>query len=632
LLGALNLGNLYLLNAAVLLLLLFVIQKNKAALSFRGGLGEAISKFPVNNFILFFLAALTGFSLVKICFNLVNAPFGWDSLNYHFTFAVEWLKHGNLDTPLTVSDNPCPSYFPINGSLIYLWWMFPFKNAMLADLGQVPFFAMVFLSIFKLCRKMEVSQEQSFLAAVLFTATPNYFRQMNIAYVDIMVCAWLLVALNFLFNLRKDFSLKNTVILGLSLGLLIGTKTVALSFSFILIFFFIYLMFWERFASGWPILFLVFFAAVIATGSVSYIKNFLETGNPLYPLSLEIVGRTVFKGVLDKANFTVFSDPKDYSLGKILFHEGMGAGAILFIIPGLAVFVSWLIKKRKVSAFDAILLSSFLYFFVCYRYLFSLPNVRYIYPLFAIGYVIALTAITRINFPVKALRWMVLVCVIASLPEMARKSELVLSLIASFLIFAVLLISFKYWQKNFLRSVFALAIAGLFVLPFINDYYNRNEFESYVKMTKYTGFWPDAAKAWEWLNRNTCGNNIAYIGRPVPFPLYGSNFKNDVYYASVNRTDPARLHCFPQGHYSWGKDFLSMHKSFEEVNNYRSGADYSVWLSNLSRRNTDYLFVYSLHQTKEIDFPMEDVWAKQHPDRFCPVFLNGTVHIYKFLR
>jgi hypothetical protein len=46
LLGALNLGNLYLLNAAVLLLLLFVIQKNKAALSFRGGLGEAIASFP----------------------------------------------------------------------------------------------------------------------------------------------------------------------------------------------------------------------------------------------------------------------------------------------------------------------------------------------------------------------------------------------------------------------------------------------------------------------------------------------------------------------------------------------------------------------------------------------------------
>jgi hypothetical protein len=151
-------------------------------------------------------------------------------------------------------------------------------------------------------------------------------------------------------------------------------------------------------------------------------------------------------------------------------------------------------------------------------------------------------------------------------------------------------------------------------------------------MVKYSGFWPQATDAWNWLNNNTSGNNIAYAGRPVPFPLYGSGFKNNVYYVSVNKIDPAKLHYFPDSHYFWGKDFLSMHKSFEEKGNYRGEADYPAWLGNLLRRKTDHLFVYSLHQTKEVEFPMEDAWAVQHPEKFSLIFSNDTIRIYKVLK
>jgi len=151
-------------------------------------------------------------------------------------------------------------------------------------------------------------------------------------------------------------------------------------------------------------------------------------------------------------------------------------------------------------------------------------------------------------------------------------------------------------------------------------------------MGKYSGFWPQATKAWEWLNNHTQGNNIAYVGRPVPFPLYGTNFKNNVYYVSVNKTEPAKVHYFPNGYYSWGDDFLGLHKNLELKGNYRGDADYSVWLNNLIRKNTDYLFIYSLHQTKDIAFPLEDSWAKGNPDKFNPVFLNQTIHIYRILK
>jgi hypothetical protein len=163
----------------------------------------------------------------------------------------------------------------------------------------------------------------------------------------------------------------------------------------------------------------------------------------------------------------------------------------------------------------------------------------------------------------------------------------------------------------------------------LEKYYTKNEFSRYIKMVKYSGFWPEATKAWAWLNQNTAGSHIAYAGRPVPFPLYGTNFKNNVYYVSVNKTEPAKLHYFPRSYYRWDDDFLNLHRNLEADGNYRSRADYLVWWNNLLKRNTNYLFIYSLHQTKNIEFPLEDKWAIDNPGRFVPVFTNETIHIYR---
>jgi hypothetical protein len=180
--------------------------------------------------------------------------------------------------------------------------------------------------------------------------------------------------------------------------------------------------------------------------------------------------------------------------------------------------------------------------------------------------------------------------------------------------------------------IYLFVVLAIFILILLEKDYIKNEYPRYIKMVKYSGFWPDATKAWEWLNRNTKSDNIAYIGRPVPFPLYGTNFKNNVYYISVNKTEPAKLHYFPNSYYHWGDDFSGLHKNLEAKGNYRSDTDYSVWFNNLKKHNTDYLFVYSLHQTKDIEFPIEDTWAKINPTKFAPVFTNETIHIYKILK
>ena len=631
-LGLLSLKNLILLNLAVLFIVWYIMRHREASFNF-AAIKDSVQGLLSNRVALLAISVILGFGLVKLCINLVNPPFGWDDLNYHFTFPVEWLKHGNLDTPITVFDDPSPTYYPVNGSLYYLWLALPLKNVFLADLGQVPFFILGFLVVFNIARKLSLSRELSFYAAGLFLIIPNFFKQLSISYVDVMVAALFLAAVNFLFSLKEVFSFLNVFTFSISLGLLLGTKTVALPYSILLFAPFLYL-YCKNLNKAKVLAFVLF--AIIALGGFSYIRNFLNTGNPLYPLHLSLFGKVLFKGVMDNSVYRSHFRIEDYRLAKLLFHEGLGIQTLVFILP--AVFLALpitLIKRRKGLDFNSLyflILPVFIY--LVYRYIIPLANTRYLYPLLGVGMVIAFYALKLLNIPRPLTKTLVVISILASMSELAKRQELVAGIIVTFLLF----FAFRPFSKLIKGLIKEPRLFGAFLvfvisgLIFLNVDYNKNEYPRYIKMTKYSGFWPEAAKAWEWLNINTLNSNIAYAGRPVPFPLYGTNFKNNVYYVSVNKTEPAKLHYFKDSRYEWGYDFLSLHKNLEREGNYRGMADYAVWLNNLAKRKTDYLFVYSLHQTKEVIFPIEDMWAKNNPDRFSLEFSNGTIHIYKIIK
>jgi len=638
--GQLYLTNIILLNFIIFLWVYFATRNLPAAFKSDPSAGT-IPAFLQNKIILFLISIILVFGLVKIAINLVNPPFGWDSLNYHFTFAVEWLKNGNLNIPITICDDPSPSYYPINGSLFYLWLMFPLRNVFLADLGQLPFFILGFLAVYDIARKIGLAKNYSFYAAALFLIIPNFFKQLSIAYVDVMVASLFLTCVLFLFSLQKKFSAKYVLFYSLSLGLLLGTKTIAFPYSALLILPFVYLCFKNMHKAY---LFFIVLAALIVLGGFTYMRNFFETGNPLYPLNFsaaggsafggKLSGITIFKGVIDSAIYGAHFKLEDYRLTRLLFHEGLGVQALIFILPGifLALLVA-IIERRKSLSFNLVyfLILPVLVYLV-YRYLIPLPNVRYLYALLGMGMVLGFYAAEVLSVPRKIVGTLVVICAITSMAELAKRQELVISIILTLILFFLspYLIKVRI-RKKVVFGIFSLVFI-FFALILLERVYLKNEFPGYKKMVKYSGFWPEATVAWAWLNTETSSNNIAYVGRPVAFPLYGTNFKNNVYYVSVNKTDPAKLHYFLDSHYQWGYDFSAQHKNFEAKGNYRSDADYSVWLGNLLRRDIDYLFVYSSHQTKELEFPMEDIFAKEHPERFKPVFTNKTVHIYRIIK
>ncbi len=583
----------------------------------------------------FLISLLIGFFLVKFFIVLFNATLGWDNLNYHFTFPVEWLKSGKLVCPISIFGDPSVSYYPLNGSLFYFWFIFPLKNVFLANVGQYPFFVFAFLAVYSLARKLDLSPRYAFIAACLFCLIPNYFKQLKIAYIDIMDAALFMFTLNFLFEARKSLSLKSLFLAALSCGLLFGTKTTVIPLVLLLLLGMGLVCFLSLRQRIWPAL-AICAGALFVFGGYAYIHNFITTGNPLYPLNFEVFGFTVFKGVIDSSVYKTGIFPGDFGLRKLLFSEGLGVQTVLFVFPVVLlspVLSFWKIgKKGAVDYFKRYLFILPVLIYLVFRFVYPMANVRYVYCLFAVSLIIAFYVLER--FP--KIRWFVLavscICALASLAEIAKRRELVLALFVVLAVYFTLPLAAGFFKRITRLKVIVLFAVTVLFLVFAQNVFVKNEYSSYVNMTRYSGFWPDAAEAWKWVNENTKGENIAYTGRPTPFPLYGEGFKNNVLYISVNGVEPAMLQYFPKSNYTWGyKDGIWI-TDFESENNYRGRADYDTWMKNLRNSDIGMLFVYSGLSEQGVVYPLEDQWALVHPDKFKPVFSNNTIRIYRVVK
>jgi len=611
----LTLLNLFVLNLLILVLVFVFVRKKKLIPE----LQEVKTGILQDKIILFALSVFSGFILVNAFVNLINPTFGWDCLNYHFTQPVEWLKHHNLINPITINDDPSPSYYPINGGLIYFWFIAPFKSAYVADLAQLPFYIISLIAVFAISRKAGLDNRLSFIAALTFGIIPNYFKEIEVGYTDVMMGCVFLLTLYFIVSLSHEFKKSVFLLASISLGLLLGIKTAALPYVVFLLLYLVWLLVKHKGIKKAAAYLPVVFVLMLIFGGYGFIRNAVLTGNPLYPLDFVLLGKRIFKGVMPLSNYHAQWTAADFNYRKLFFSEGLGAQFILLIVPFTLIAPLAAIRKKKMNLFVVLPIVLFLIF----RYLIPQLWVRFLYPYLGVGSIVGWWGVKELGIKKKIIDVGFMLFILLSAAELAGHGELIASLILSLAVFGFLLLKNKYsWSIKKYIPLGAVILIFLMILG--EKKYLKEEYDRYIQ---YAPFPKEEAEGWEYLNDITGkGANVAYVGRPEVFPLYGSGLKNNVYYVSVNGKEPY-LHSYKNSYYKWNADYNVKHAVIRKNGNYRGNADYGIWLRNLKNKNIDYLFIYALHRIT--DFPFEDEWAKKHSEVFKTVFSNKLIHIYK---
>lgn len=641
LLGSLNqlyYQNVFIAHAAILLAVALAYSKQNLPLFEKPDLRFFIS----SNLLIFAFSVFTAFFTIKAFYNLVNPPLSPDSLQFHLAYPATWIVNANLDNPFFVFgaspivhpgslETSSLSYYPINAQLFFTWLMLPLRNAFLADLGEAPFYIIGIIAIYAILKSYNVNRKVALLSGFLWALIPNIFKQLRTGSLIDVICSVLFIMVFYtLLLLKNNFTIKNAVLFGISLGLLIGTKII--NFVWLLAFLpFICFVLLEaaktnRLAGVRLIGFFSLIASmIILFGGFMYIKNLYLTGNPLFPVSLKVFGKTFFPGLLDNAGYKIqIASGDKFELMKVLFREGLGVQFLALILPctfAPIFFYGYLKKKfRPLGEYLLLFITPLLMLFF-YRTFVNIYWTRYFFPYLSLGLLTAVIFISRFKRLDKYLSVVSFVSIFAAAFELAKGHELVLSIMFSLALFAVFAFYKKtigefYKSKNFNRSAVAILALGILLLNFLSDRYDKEEFQRYpLSFSKKEAWQIDMGKGWQALNKESKqGGRVAYAGRAEFYPLFGEKLKNNVIYVSVNAKE-ASPYNNPDGLIRQVKDFPS-------------------WMDNLKKERIDYLFVaLPCSENREVDdptkFPIEDEWAGGHPGEFRLLFRNSLSHIYK---
>jgi len=217
---------------------------------------------------LFFFGYLFFYFFYK---GITTLPWEGDSLAYHIPIAQDILSGRFFSPP---EDEFGLRYYP--GASEAILAMFLPLNLPLNLYNVVGWVVLAYLC-YKLGERFGLDKPIALIYAVAISALPSVIRLIPTQTSDVWLAVFFTWSL-FLLN-KPERTLKYFFLLGLSSGLLIGTKVSGVLYAGVLFMFF--------FRKLLPLLALsrlvIFFIPFALTGLVWYIRNFLLTGNPFYP-------------------------------------------------------------------------------------------------------------------------------------------------------------------------------------------------------------------------------------------------------------------------------------------------------------------------------------------------------------
>ena len=257
------------------------------------------------------LVVLAGLALAwRTLLAVVLPPFGFDAIVYHLTIVADWVQGGRVEANHYVT---CCSHYPSGVEALFAWPALFMDDDLLVDTPQIALAVLAALAVAGLGRWVGLTPGSAVTAGALVAVTPIVLTQANTSYNDVAVAAFLLAALYFVVRLldatcfrfargeERIPSLAAALLAGLSTGLVLGAKTSGIVISVVLATLVgahlvdagIRQRALRRRLLG---IAAAFVSTTLAVGVWWYARNWVETGNPLWPFDVSLGDRTVFAG------------------------------------------------------------------------------------------------------------------------------------------------------------------------------------------------------------------------------------------------------------------------------------------------------------------------------------------------
>jgi hypothetical protein len=629
--GQLNKNSLLVTLAILLIGLLFSPQRKKLLPNISCNLKE------LSPWMLLGLPILL-ITFIRLSNALLQVPLEYDNLAYHLPFTSEWLQSGSILTPYYSAFASPISHYPSNFELLDLWLMLPFHSDLLINLINFPILILFGLTLYKICRNFNLNKAVSTLATLIPLYMPVFLRQIGTPLVDLFFSLCFLYCIYFLQGLSKDRENKRLACyFGLSLGIFLGTKYLGIVYGGLLFIAFCLISKWKRTLVPTSI-------ATILTGSFFYIRNWIDAGNPLFPVEIEILGQKIFTGYLgmnEKISSTsLLENVKDLTTLKefalhFYYMTGWQSGLIA-IASALAIFFLFKKKSKNRKTILLLLLATVAYFFLYYKAPYSYrdltPNVRYSMMFLLSGtiligltfskhkylewalkilcpFVFVLALFKLILFPSHTLIYNDIIAL--DLEILKDHLDIVLLNLTRLALGSALFYALYKKRLTIALIILALTFTNAYATLSISDT-QRPQLKAhfYQKWYKENSNFVNLMKASDWFDQNANEASIAYSGFNFHYQFFGPTLNRKVDYININECSECR---YP--------DYKS------EPDSIRRDPNYENWLLNLEAKGKTHLVVDPTLTPGVESF--ETMWAFEHPEKFKEVFSIGSVHIYE---
>ena len=551
----------------------------------------------------FFLGVIL-YGTVILTLSCLMGHLGTDTYFYHLYFPAMWLENGSM-AYVPIPGYTC-EYYPAYGEMLFGFLMSPMRNADYACLLQPAALTMNAVAVYAMGRFFGASGTASLAAGALVMFTSMVFGNAAMAYTDVLNGAFLTVGMALLCIGAGRRHLPSCIGAGIMLGAASAVKLTGLLLSPVLAFAaMLYFFLRDRKSRG---LVLTSAGVAVVFAAPFYLRSWIVTGNPFYPVRLPPLFRAGLEFERSAVGFT-------QSAWSFFFDSGAwGLNVASGIVWGLAPFAVLAVvsaiprcRERMLAAVLAIVL--IVLFAVQLAVYPEIAQARQYIPWIMMCSTILPIVLSPLEarFP-RVFPFVILVVLLLAYrsPVSARYGYVLIPLSGVALMF----VPEKWFRPG-------LCVAA--VLFFFGGSYISTLREADAEVRKYgnvAAFGPGraacvrlVAEATERDGRKT----IAVNGTEFSFAFMADLPGNRVIAIPINRKNSLHPHEFA---------------SFAEMR--ADPVEAGEWIARLDAAGADFLYVELSDDEERLpDSGWEKRTAEAHPERFLPLFDDGAFALYQ---